>query len=39
MKHVFDLIMRSPQSAVEDIIGLTAIVVMFMVTLHIVPVL
>lgn len=35
MKTVFDLIMRSPQSAVEDIVGLTAIAVMFMVALHI----
>ncbi len=39
MKNVFDLIMRSPQSAMEDIVGLTAILVMFMVALHIVPVL
>ena len=39
MKHLFDLIMRSPRTALEDVVGLTAIVVMFMVTLHIVPVL
>jgi hypothetical protein len=39
MKNIFDLIMRSPQSALEDVIGLTAIVVMFIATLHIVPVL
>lgn len=39
MRTVFDLIMRSPQSAVEDLVGLAAIVVMFMVVLHIVPVL
>jgi hypothetical protein len=39
MKNVFDLIMRSPRTAVEDVIGLTAILVMFMVTLHLVPVL
>ncbi len=35
MKNVFDLIMRSPQSAVEDIVGLTAIAIMLMVALHI----
>ena len=39
MKNIFDLIMRSPQSAMEDIIGLTAIIVMFIAILHIVPVL
>ncbi len=39
MKNIFDLIMRSPQSAMEDIVGLTAIIVMFIATLHIVPVL
>lgn len=39
MKNIFNLIMRSPQSALEDVIGLTAIIVMFIVTLHIVPVL
>ncbi len=35
MKPVFDLIMRSPKSAVEDLVGLTAIFVMFIVGLHI----
>ena len=39
MKTLVSMIMRSPQSAVEDIVGLTAIFVMVMVTLHIVPVL
>lgn len=39
MKDIFDLIMRSPKTALEDVVGLTAIIVMFIVTLHMVPVL
>ena len=39
MKNIINLIMRSPQSALEDVIGLTAILVMFILTLHLVPVL
>ncbi len=39
MKNIINLIMRSPQSPLEDVIGLTAILVMFIVTLHLVPVL
>jgi hypothetical protein len=35
MKSVFDLIMRSPKSALEDVVGLTAITVMFIVALYI----
>lgn len=35
MKNVFDLILRSPASALEDIIGVTAIFIMLMVALHI----
>lgn len=35
MKTAFDLIMRSPKSAVEDLVGLTAISIMFFVALHI----
>ena len=33
MKTLISMIMRSPQSAVEDIVGLTAILVMVMVAL------
>lgn len=35
MKTVLDMIMRSPKSALEDLVGLTAIFVMFIVCLHI----